>query len=532
MQVTSVSSDNPKPLAHYTEAYVAGDLVFAAGQLATDFKTGIAASSRRHAEFPFYGSDIKLQTAFILEHLAKTFEAAGSSLDHVVKAQVFLTDLNDFAGFDEVWKSTFKTAPARTTIGTTDLLIKDALIEIDLIGYVPRPGLTIEKIKSNLPAPIAHYTEAFRVGPMIFAAGQLATDFKTGIPAEARKHPEFPFYGSNIKLQTDYILKNLAVTFAAAGSALDHVVKAQVFLTDLNDFAGFDEVWKTYFKVPPARTTIGTSGLLIKDALIEIDLIGHVPVDGRASTISQSDAPRPLAHYSEAHGVGDLVFAAGQFASDFKTGVPAEARPRSQLPILWVGHQTADALYPEEPGEDLRRQRLFPRRRDQGAGLPDGPRRLQRVRRGLEAIFQGPAGADHRGNDRSPGQGHARRDRSHRRETDIGAASDGLGPIAGRQAVAARRHRHFQALRRPGREPGRLARSPRRRNPRGPRRERRRQIDDHENHLRDGAAGRRHDRDAGPHPLDPRATRRDRGRDRHGSSAFHAGADAERPSKT
>ena len=333
MQVTSVSSDNPKPLAHYTEAYVAGDLVFAAGQLATDFKTGIAASARRHAEFPFYGSDIKLQTAFILEHLAKTFAAAGSSLDHVVKAQVFLTDLADFAGFDEVWKSTFKTAPARTTIGTTDLLIKDALIEIDLIGYVPRPGLTIEKIKSDLPAPIAHYTEAFRVGPMIFAAGQLATDFKTGIPAEARKRPEFPFYGSDIKLQTDYILKNLAVTFAAAGSALDHVVKAQVFLTDLNDFAGFDEVWKTYFKVPPARTTIGTSGLLIKDALIEIDLIGHVPVDGRVSTVSQSDAPRPLAHYSEAHGIGDLVFAAGQFASDFKTGVPAEARRDPNFPF-------------------------------------------------------------------------------------------------------------------------------------------------------------------------------------------------------
>ncbi|WP_158809304.1 RidA family protein [Beijerinckia sp. L45] len=333
MKVSAVSSDNPKPLAVYTEAFCVGDLVFAAGQLATDFKGGIPDKARRHPAFPFYGSDIKLQTDYILKTLATTFEAAGSGLDHIVKAQVFLTDLADFAGFDEVWKTYFKTPPARTTVQTTDLLIKDALIEIDLIGYVPRPGLDVTVIKSGLPAPIAHYTEAFRVGNMVFAAGQLATDFKTGIPASARKHPAFPFYGSDIKLQTDYILKNLATTFAAAGTSLDHVVKAQVFLTDLNDFAAFDEVWKTYFKVPPARTTVGTSGLLIKDALIEIDLIGHVPVDGVGSAVSVSDAPRPLAHYSEAHSVGDLIFAAGQFASDFTTGVPSEARRDPAFPF-------------------------------------------------------------------------------------------------------------------------------------------------------------------------------------------------------
>ncbi len=116
MQVASVSSDNPKPLANYTEAYRVGDLVFAAGQLATDFKAGVPASARRHPEFPFYGSDIKLQTEYIAEEPARTFEAAGSSLDNVVKAQVFLTDLEDFAGFDEVWKSYFKMPPARTTV--------------------------------------------------------------------------------------------------------------------------------------------------------------------------------------------------------------------------------------------------------------------------------------------------------------------------------------------------------------------------------------------------------------------------------
>ena len=125
-----------------------------------------------------------------------------------------------------------------------------------------------------MPQPLANYTEAFKVGGLVFAAGQLASDFKSGVPVQARRHPSFPYYSSDIKLQTRFILDNLKKTFAAANSSLDQVVKAQVFLTDLNNFHAFDEVWKEYFKVPPPRTTIGTTGLLVKDTLVEIDLVG------------------------------------------------------------------------------------------------------------------------------------------------------------------------------------------------------------------------------------------------------------------
>ena len=275
MKSLAIKSDNPQPLANYTEAFVAGGLVFAAGQLPTDFVNGVPAEARTDPAFPFYGSDIKKRTHYILDNLARTFEAAGSSLDHVIKAQVFLEDLSQFNAFDEVWKTYFKVPPARTTVGTTGLLVKDAMIEIDLIGYVPS---TVEcvAIKSDNPQPLANYTEAFVAGGLVFAAGQLPTDFVNGVPAEARTDPAFPFYGSDIKKRTHYILDNLARTFEAAGSSLDHVIKAQVFLEDLSQFNAFDEVWKTYFKVPPARTTVGTTGLLVKDAMIEIDLIGAI----------------------------------------------------------------------------------------------------------------------------------------------------------------------------------------------------------------------------------------------------------------
>jgi reactive intermediate/imine deaminase len=331
MPIKVIKSEIPQPLANYSEASQADDLIFAAGQLASDWKDGVPKEARRHPNFPYYTSDIKLQADYILKNIAKTFKAAGTSLDNVVKAQVFLMDLNHFAEFDEVWRNHFKSPPPRTTVGTTGLLVKDTLVEIDLIAALPSQKASV--IKSEAPKPLANYSEAIRVGDLVFAAGQLASDFKTGVPVNAKRGPNFPFYGSDIQLQTDYILKNLQLTFEAAGSSLDHIVKAQVFLTNLDDFAGFDQVWKQYFKVPPPRTTVGTTGLLVKDTLVEIDLIGYVPRSGLKHEVIKSDAPRPLANYSEAFTLGNFVFAAGQIASDYKTGVPSDARKHANFPF-------------------------------------------------------------------------------------------------------------------------------------------------------------------------------------------------------
>lgn len=330
MGIKVIKSDIPQPLANYAEASQAGHLIFAAGQLASDWKDGVAKEARTHPNFPFYGSDIKLQTDYVLRNLSRTFKAAGTSLDNVVKAQVFLTDLNNFDGFDEVWRQHLKSPPPRTTVGTTGLLVKDTLVEIDLIATLP--GHSPATIASGAPKPLANYAEAFRVGDLIFAAGQLASDFKTGVAANARRGENFPYYGSDIQLQTEYVLQNLKMTFEAAGSSLDHVVKSQVFLTNLDNFNAFDQVWKRYFKVPPPRTTVGTTGLLVKDTLVEIDLIGYVPRAGLKHEVIKSGAPRPMANYSEAFALGDMVFAAGQIASDYKNGVPTQARKHANFP--------------------------------------------------------------------------------------------------------------------------------------------------------------------------------------------------------
>jgi enamine deaminase RidA (YjgF/YER057c/UK114 family) len=332
VDIAIIRSSAPRPLAHYNECFKVGPWVFAAGQIASDYQTGVAPEARKRPGFPYYGSDIKLQTQYVLGNLTKTFEAAGSSLDQVVRAQVFLRDLNHFTAFDEVWRDYFPVPPPRTTIGTTGLLVPGTLVEIDLIGYVAGPGMQRRMVTSAAPRPLAHAPEACTIGHLIFAAGHVASDGTTGVPTAARMDPAFLADGSDIKQQTRSILEHLKATFAAAGSSLDEVLKAQVFLTDLTDFNGFDEVWHDYFPVPPARTTVGTSGLLVVGGRVAIDLIGRMPGTPSQREAITSSNPPPLAHDAEAFCAGDLIFAAGQLASDFTTGVAPEARVDPAFP--------------------------------------------------------------------------------------------------------------------------------------------------------------------------------------------------------
>jgi enamine deaminase RidA (YjgF/YER057c/UK114 family) len=65
-------------------------------------------------------------------------------------------------------------------------------VEIDLIGYRSGPGRKHEVVKSAAPRPLAHYSEGFTFGSHVFAAGQIASDYRTGVPPEARKQKAFP----------------------------------------------------------------------------------------------------------------------------------------------------------------------------------------------------------------------------------------------------------------------------------------------------------------------------------------------------
>lgn len=118
------------------------------------------------------------------------------------------------------------------------------------------------------PAAIGPYSQGVRMGNLVFTAGQAGIDPATQKVVEG-----------GIAEQTVRTFENLKAILEAGGSSLARVVKATVFLKDMNDFAAMNAVYASYFgqvTAPlPARTTV-EAARLPKDVLVEIDLIAEV----------------------------------------------------------------------------------------------------------------------------------------------------------------------------------------------------------------------------------------------------------------
>lgn len=119
-----VSTENaPKAIGPYEQAIKWGGLLFTSGQIALDPATG-----------KLIEGDISVQTRRVLENLQAVLEAGGSSLDRVVKATVYLTDLSTFAQMNEVYAEFLgHVKPARSTVGVASLP-RGASVEIDLVA--------------------------------------------------------------------------------------------------------------------------------------------------------------------------------------------------------------------------------------------------------------------------------------------------------------------------------------------------------------------------------------------------------------
>ncbi|MBX4258920.1 RidA family protein [Clostridium estertheticum] len=115
---------------------------------------------------------------------------------------------------------------------------------------------------NNAPAALGPYSQAVRVGNVLYTSGQLAINPLTG-----------EFINDDIKKATAQSLDNVKAILEEDGSSLDKVVKTLVFLKDMDDFAQMNEIYSKYFTTnPPARSCI-QAGKLPKDALVEIEVI-------------------------------------------------------------------------------------------------------------------------------------------------------------------------------------------------------------------------------------------------------------------
>lgn len=116
----------------------------------------------------------------------------------------------------------------------------------------------------DAPAAIGPYSQAIRVGDTVWLAGQISLDPVTG-----------GLITGNIEIETRQVMANIEAVLKAAGLELKDVVQTQVYLTDLNEYQKFNEVYAEYFpSTPPARAVVQVSRLP-RDAKVEIMMTAH-----------------------------------------------------------------------------------------------------------------------------------------------------------------------------------------------------------------------------------------------------------------
>lgn len=123
----------------------------------------------------------------------------------------------------------------------------------------------MEKIHTNnAPAAVGPYSQAMVVNGLVYTSGQIALDPATG-----------DLVGTTIEEQAEQVMKNLVAILEAAGTKPENVVKTLCFLTDINDFVAFNEVYAKYFTEKPARSCVGVQSLP-KGAICEVEVIATV----------------------------------------------------------------------------------------------------------------------------------------------------------------------------------------------------------------------------------------------------------------
>ncbi len=123
----------------------------------------------------------------------------------------------------------------------------------------------MNKVQTNLaPAAIGPYSQAMVVGNVVFTSGQIPLDPVTG-----------QMVGENVTEQAHQVCRNLKAVLEAAGSSLEKVVKTTCFLSTMEDFAAFNQVYAQYFTGNPARSCVAVK-TLPKGALVEVEAIGEI----------------------------------------------------------------------------------------------------------------------------------------------------------------------------------------------------------------------------------------------------------------
>ncbi len=265
-----------------------GDYVFVAGQMA-HHGGDIGVASTAHVPdggVRWSGTEIKLQTEFIISELIHpALAAAESSLAHVVKAQVYLTHVEDTPQFMEVWQAHFANHPcALSVVPTEGLGLAQGIIEVNVMALKRSAVTQKEIIACDMLSTMAYGAPAVRAGDLLLFSGLIATD-ETGAIASVEAGAGMPYHAASARSQMGYLLETAQRICEASGTSLDNLLRVHQFHTDLREFYPMYKVWQDRLPnqpIPFAAVRV-PSPMPAPGCTVMIDLWVYAPIEGEAT---------------------------------------------------------------------------------------------------------------------------------------------------------------------------------------------------------------------------------------------------------
>jgi enamine deaminase RidA (YjgF/YER057c/UK114 family) len=256
----------------YNPAVAAGDFVFVAGNMAFrpdgtfDPKVYVGPERNWGGETAF-----RRQVHYVItDRLEPSLKAAGSALEHSLKAQAYIRGVDNFPDFIEVWSQHFRDIPcAITPVPAKDYATTEGMIEINLIALKSDARRRKEVVATGIPAA-ATYGPCVRAGELVFPSGLIAVAADGRVPG-GEQAGAFDALSLAGELQGGVLMSYMDAVCQAVGVSAANVVRAQYFLSDIRDFAGIAMAWQDrYGRRPHPFACVEVPGSMPASAAVAI----------------------------------------------------------------------------------------------------------------------------------------------------------------------------------------------------------------------------------------------------------------------
>jgi enamine deaminase RidA (YjgF/YER057c/UK114 family) len=320
----------------------AGAWLFFTGQEATDFKNGLDPSVAGNPNLPLGGAPRYLREGnYLIDRFRKLITAEGGDMSHIVRVDQFYPTGASVNGYQRARKAVLKDlVPPSTSVLMEELLVDGAAMNVSWLAVLPGEGRT-PKIGHPDGVPVPKHS-GFNVtlvsGDYVFVAGQMPNnEAMTAIEAAAYRPPNAIWNGTDIRLQSEFLITSrLKPALEAGGSSLKNAIKAQVYLTKIEDLPEFMDVWNAHFGDHPcALTVVATKGLALLESIIEINILGVRDNGSIRKEAIAHPASSNMRLGPAAVRAGDLLCLSALYAADENGALP-DVRAAAGLKHLGV----------------------------------------------------------------------------------------------------------------------------------------------------------------------------------------------------